>query len=228
MEFATAFILGLVGSLHCAGMCGPLALALPHAGNHPATYVAGRAAYNLGRVITYCGLGLIFGLLGKTLLLAGMQRWLSIGLGAALLAGLLVSRKRALGRPLGALVEQLKSRMAALLRRRSVDALLGLGLLNGLLPCGLVYVACAGATATGGIFTSTLYMFTFGLGTVPMMLAVSLSGRLVPFSLRLKLLKAVPVVVFLLASLLILRGLELGIPYVSPVLSGDAPGCCVR
>ncbi len=226
MELWTAFALGLVGSLHCAGMCGPLALALPQAGNRPASYFAGRAAYNLGRVVTYCVLGLIFGLLGKTLLLAGVQRWLSIALGVALLIGLFASRKLALWRPVSLLVEQLKSRMAALLRRRSFDALLLLGLLNGLLPCGLVYVACAGATATGDLFTGALYMLTFGAGTVPMMLVISLSGKLVPFSLRLKLLKAVPVAVFLLATLLILRGMELGIPYVSPVLSGDGASCC--
>jgi len=226
MEFTTAFVLGLVGSLHCAGMCGPLALALPHAGHRPVSYFAGRAAYNLGRVVTYCVLGLVFGLLGKTLLLAGVQRWLSIALGVALLIGLFASRKLALWRPISAWVEQLKSGMSALLRRRSFDALLVLGLLNGFLPCGLVYVACAGATATGGLFSGALYMFAFGAGTVPMMLAISLSGKLVPISLRLKLLKAVPIAVFLLAFLLILRGMSLGIPYVSPDLSGGGASCC--
>jgi sulfite exporter TauE/SafE len=226
MELWTAFALGLVGSLHCAGMCGPLALALPPAGQTAASYAFGRVAYNLGRVVTYCVLGLIFGLIGKTLLLAGVQRWLSIALGVTLLVGLFVSRRLALWQPVIALVEQLKSRMAGLLRRRSFDALLVLGLLNGLLPCGLVYVACAGATATGDLFNGSLYMLAFGLGTVPMMLAISLSGKLVPFSLRLKLLKAVPVAVFLLAALLILRGMELGIPFISPVLSGPAPSCC--
>jgi sulfite exporter TauE/SafE len=101
-----------------------------------------------------------------------------------------------------------------------------LGLLNGLLPCGLVYVACAGATATADLFNGALYMVVFGAGTVPMMLAISLSGKLVPISLRLKLLKALPVAVFLLASLLILRGMSLGIPYVSPDLAAASAGCC--
>lgn len=226
MHLWTALALGLVGSLHCAGMCGPLALALPHGGNRAVAFLAGRLFYNLGRMTTYCALGLVFGLLGKTLLLAGVQRWLSIGLGVVLLIGLFASRKLALWRPVNGLVERLKSQMAALLRRRSFDALLVLGLLNGLLPCGLVYVACVGATATGDLFNGALYMIAFGIGTVPMMLAISLSGKLVPFSLRLKLLKAVPVAVFLLASLLILRGMGLGIPYVSPVWSDDAPSCC--
>ena len=112
--------------------------------------------------------------------------------------------------------------MAVLLRRRSFNSLLVLGLLNGLLPCGLVYVACAGATATGDLFKGAFYMLAFGAGTVPMMLAISLSGNLVPISLRLKLLKAVPVAVFVLATLLILRGMSLGIPYVSPDLAAGA------
>ena len=226
MELWTAFMLGLVGSLHCAGMCGPLALALPHAGNRPASFFAGRVAYNLGRIVTYCVLGLIFGLIGKTFLLAGIQRWLSIALGVALLVGLLTSRKLALWRPITALVDRVKASMGFLLRQRSFVALLALGLLNGLLPCGLVYVACAGATATGDLLNGALYMLAFGAGTVPMMLAISLSQRLVPFPLRMKLLKAVPVAVFLLASLLILRGMELGIPYVSPVLYASNPDCC--
>jgi len=100
-----------------------------------------------------------------------------------------------------------------------------LGLLNGLLPCGLVYVACAGATVTGGVLSGAIYMAAFGAGTVPMMLAIGLSGKLVPFSLRLKLLKAAPVSIFLLGALLILRGMSLGIPYLSPDLSAGH-ACC--
>jgi len=227
MELWTAFILGLVGSLHCAGMCGPLALALPQAGNSTISFGAGRLAYNLGRVITYCLLGVVFGALGKTLMLAGIQRWVSIALGVALLVGLFASRKLALWKPVTALVGILKTKMSGLLRRRSFVALATLGLFNGLLPCGLVYVAAAGAVATGGIVSSVLYMAAFGAGTVPMMLAISLSGKLVPFSLRLKLQKAIPVSVFLLAALLILRGMALGIPYVSPVLAADGEvSCC--
>jgi hypothetical protein len=222
----TALVLGLVGSLHCAGMCGPLALALPAASGSAPGFVAGRVAYNLGRIVTYCALGLVFGLVGRTLWLAGVQRWVSIALGAALLAGLFSSRRLALWSPVTALVERLKRRMSTLLRRRSLGALAVLGLLNGLLPCGLVYVACAGATATGGLIAGVQYMAVFGLGTVPMMLGISLSGRLIPVALRLQLRKAIPASVFLLATLLILRGLSLGIPYVSPDLSAATPSCC--
>ena len=123
------------------------------------------------------------------------------------------------------MVDRLKARMATLLHRRSLTALAVLGLLNGLLPCGLVYVAGAGATATGGVLSGMLYMAAFGAGTVPMMLVIGLSGKLVPVSLRLKLARAIPVSVFLLAALLILRGLSLGIPYLSPDLSATN-SCC--
>ena len=186
---------------------------------------AGRLAYNLGRAITYCLLGLVFGLLGKTLWMAGLQRWVSIALGVLLLLGLLTSRRLALTQPITRFVQHLKSGMSTLLHRRSVTALAALGLLNGLLPCGLVYIAGAGATATGGIVSGMAYMAAFGAGTVPMMLAISLSGRLVPLNWRLKLAKAIPVSVLLLATLLILRGLSLGIPYLSPDLSAQG-ACC--
>ena len=226
MDCWTAFILGLVGSLHCAGMCGPLALALPPAGNTTPACMLGRVAYNLGRVVTYCVLGLVFGLVGATLWLAGIQRWVSIALGVALLLGLVASRRVVAWNPVTSLVERLKAPMSVLLRRRSLASLAVLGLLNGLLPCGLVYAACAGATATGGVLAGAQYMATFGAGTVPMMLALSLSGKLVPVSLRLQLRKAIPVCLFLLGTLLILRGMSLDIPYLSPDLSAGSPSCC--
>ncbi len=224
MSIWTAFILGLFGSLHCAGMCGPLVLALPATGNNFGSFLLGRVAHNLGRVLTYCIIGLIFGLLGKTLLLAGIQQWASIALGIILIIGLMTSRKTVLSLHFARLIERLKSSMGSLLHRRSFTSLLLLGLLNGLLPCGLVYVAAGAAALAGGIFAGAQYMFFFGLGTVPMLLTVSFSRKLFPASLRLKLLKAVPVSVFILATLLILRGMSLGIPFISPDLANSA--CC--
>jgi sulfite exporter TauE/SafE len=224
MDLYTAFILGLVGGLHCAGMCGPLALALPGADRSGLPFLLGRLGYNLGRVITYCGL--VFGAVGKTFWLAGVQRWTSIALGILLLTGLAFSRRLALSRPVILLVQRLKLGMGGLLRQRSFAALALLGLLNGLLPCGLVYVACAGAAATGGVIHGVEYMAAFGLGTIPVMFAISASGKLMPPALRLKLSRAIPISVVLLATLLILRGMSLGIPYVSPDLSAPDASCC--
>jgi hypothetical protein len=123
------------------------------------------------------------------------------------------------------LVSRLKGAMAGLLRTRSLGALGILGALTGLLPCGLVYVACVGATATGGLLRGVEYMAAFGVGTVPMMLALGLSGKLIHASVRTKLVRLVPVSVCVLAALLILRGLSLGIPYVSPDLSAAGASC---
>ena len=226
MDFGTAFALGLLGSLHCAAMCGPLMLALPAPPGGRVRFFAGRLIYQFGRVATYCLLGVVAGLVGKSIFLAGLQRSLSIGLGVAILVGFLISKKFSLSAPVVRLVAALKTAMAAQLRRRSFRSLALLGLLNGLLPCGLVYVAMAGAAAHGNLRDGIFFMAWFGLGTLPTMLGISLSGKLFPLSLRLKLRRAIPIGVCLLAGLLILRGLALGIPYVSPVLNSSAPGCC--
>jgi hypothetical protein len=226
MELWTAFMLGLAGSAHCAGMCGPLVLALPTGGQRGVTLVPGRVLYNAGRVTTYCLLGVVFGLIGRSLSLAGVQRWVSIGLGIAILLGLGVSRTRALAMQFALPVTWLKKALGHLLRQPGLGSLYVLGVLNGLLPCGLVYIACVGAAATGGLFSGVEYMLVFGLGTVPMMLALGLAGQALPVTFRLRLQKLIPVCLAVVAVLLIVRGLSLGIPYLSPNLTDSQPGAC--
>ncbi len=228
MDFGIALALGLLGSLHCAAMCGPLMLALPIPPGRPSRFVAGRIIYQLGRVATYTLLGVVAGLIGKSIYLAGLQRWVSIALGVAILLGFLISKRISLSAPVVRLVTRLKTAMSAQLQRRSFRSLALLGMLNGLLPCGLVYVALAGALAHGTLSAGVVYMAVFGLGTLPTMLGISLSGKLFPLALRLKLRRAIPLGVCLLAGLLILRGMALGIPYLSPNLtSSTTPSCCV-
>ncbi|HUC84054.1 MAG TPA: sulfite exporter TauE/SafE family protein, partial [Candidatus Acidoferrales bacterium] len=149
MDFAIAIALGLLGSLHCAAMCGPLMLALPAPTRTAAGFIASRLIYQAGRVTTYCVLGFIAGLAGRTILLAGAQRWLSISLGLAILLGWLLSKKMSLATPVVKLVAHLKHAMSAQLQQRTFRSLALLGALNGLLPCGLVYVALAGAVSRG-------------------------------------------------------------------------------
>jgi uncharacterized protein len=219
----TSFILGLIGSLHCAGMCGPLALAVPVAGNGSrSAAIFSRLVYNSGRILTYCIFGLVAGLVGRSVVLAGLQRWLSIGLGVTILLFLL-SKKRSLNLSLVSFVTQLKGHFSNLLRRRGFSALLLLGLLNGFLPCGLVYAASAGAATTAGPIAGAASMLSFGLGTLPMMLTVAFTGPRLQASLRFRFQSLVPAATLLLGILLILRGLSLGIPYVSPNLSGGPP-----
>jgi len=226
MDLSLALLLGLLGSLHCAAMCGPLMLALPVAAGGAGRFAAGRIVYHLGRVTTYALLGFIAGLVGKSLLLVGIQRWLSIGLGVLILLGFFLSKKASVSAPVVRFVMWLKSAMSTQLRRRTFSSLTLLGLLNGLLPCGLVYVALAAAVTQKNILSAVAFMAVFGAGTLPMMLAASLFGKCLSQSLRMKLRGAIPLGIILLASLLILRGLSLGIPYVSPDLAAGGSGCC--
>jgi sulfite exporter TauE/SafE len=225
MDYVIAITLGLLGSLHCAAMCGPLMLALPLAAGGAGRVVAGRLLYQFGRITTYSLLGLVAGLIGKSAFVIGAQRWLAIALGIAILSGFFLSKKIALAAPVVRLVGKLKMAMGTQLQQRSFRSLILLGMLNGLLPCGLVYVALAGAVSRGSVLSGIGYMAMFGLGTLPMMLGISLSGKILPSSFRSKLRGAIPVGICLLAGLLILRGMALGIPYLSPDLTGS---CCAR
>lgn len=232
---SAAVSLGLVTSLHCVGMCGPLALALPAVGDRRATYALGRLLYNLGRAVTYALMGAVVGLIGASFALGGFQRWISLACGFLLLAGILLMHTGWLAKAVEKL--GLFHLFAGLQRlwRRHFDGhghagLFVLGLINGLLPCGPVYVALAAAAVTGSVATAALFMFAFGLGTLPLMLAVSLAGKLVQLPMRRKLQKLVPVSAGVVAVLLIVRGLALGIPYLSPPVKateiGGAPHAC--
>jgi sulfite exporter TauE/SafE len=230
MHAWSALIIGLLGSLHCLGMCGPLAIALPGVGRHGADFLLGRILYNAGRIATYCMLGVLFGLLGQSLVLVGLQQWVSIGAGLAILAYLLLRGVRPVADAattfVAGAVVRLKSGLAGLLDVHSPGALLLIGLLNGLLPCGLVYVALAGAAASGTAAGGFTYMLLFGAGTIPVMLTLSLGGSFVQGTFRARLNQAIPYALGVLAVLFVLRGMSLGIPYVSPDLAAGGGGCC--
>jgi uncharacterized protein len=227
----TALLLGVVGSLHCAGMCGPIALALPLSGKTIASRATGIVLYNSGRALTYSVLGAISGLAGGTLMWAGGQQLLSVTAGAIILlvlaAGLAGKRMRLPG-PVDRMYTGIRGQLGKLFRRRKPGTLLLIGLLNGLLPCGLVYAALGGAAATGSMLQGALFMLLFGMGTSSALAALSSFGAYLNVTFRQKLRKAVPVVVGVMATLLILRGLGLGIPYVSPSFATEKPVCCHR
>ncbi len=228
MQIWTAFLLGFAGSAHCAGMCGPLALALPAGGDGRSTFITGRLLYNTGRILTYALMGACFGLLGQGFVIAGLQRWVSLFFGALILIGLFASPRFTRAVPVTRAVNWLKSRLGNWLQRRTLGSLLGIGLLNGLLPCGLVYVACAGAATMGNFWQGIEYMLAFGFGTLPLMLAISLAGTKLQFALRFKLQRLIPVSLAIVGALLVLRGLALDIPYLSPRLPTQpgATDCC--
>lgn len=220
--FYTAITLGFLGSFHCIGMCGPIALALPvhHFGilkKH-----TGILLYQLGRLFTYSTLGLLFGLMGQAFFPAGFQQGLSVGMGVLILLAMLAGRLNRLPVPhlaaLHRLIARLKAGLLHLFRKKGLGFLFLTGLLNGLLPCGLVYIGIAGAAATGNYVRGTLFMLGFGLGTLPAMYAVAILGQFVNSHARSQVRKALPVIITSMALLLILRGLNLGIPYLSPAM----------
>jgi sulfite exporter TauE/SafE len=216
----SAFLLGLAGSFHCAGMCGPIAIALPLYGHSLPRKFFGGVLYNLGRTATYGLMGALFGLIGLGLDLMGFQQIVSIVMGAgmiilALFPKLFRSRYDSQSHSFG-WIGQLKTLFRRLFSVRSFRSLFFIGLLNGLLPCGLVYIAVAGAIASGTVVSGIFYMILFGLGTIPMLLFMAIVGNVISISLRHKINKLIPILIVLVGIFFILRGLNLNIPYLSP------------
>ncbi|MFC2114525.1 sulfite exporter TauE/SafE family protein [Bacteroidota bacterium] len=221
MEYLiTALTLGFIGSAHCAGMCGPIALALPLNRKNLWTRISGSLVYNLGKIITYGILGLVFGLFGQGLLMAGFQQWVSILLGIIMILSvffpILFKNKAVIDKLIQRFVAGFASKLRSLFVIYSYPSLFIIGLLNGLLPCGLVYIAIAGAIGTGNYIMGGLSMLFFGIGTAPMLIGISFLGSTISNSFRKWMNKLIPVVVIVIGVLFILRGLNLGIPYVSP------------
>ena len=223
--------LGLISSFHCVGMCGPLALSLPVAHLAGPLQTIALVLYNLGRIITYATLGLVFGLTGRQIFIAGWQQWFSIALGVIILIlALQYFFFKNLYQPkwLQRFYGNVQQWMGYFLRSRNISGYLLLGMANGLLPCGMVYLAIAGALSTQEVQESVLFMASFGAGTLPAMLALSLIGLKMDLTVRTQIRKVMPVLVASVAIILILRGMNLGIPFISPVLAtanGEAASC---
>ena len=220
IDLYTALTIGLIGSFHCIGMCGPIAVALPLGTAGLTGRAAGAMLYNIGRSITYGFLGAIFGLLGRGVELAGFQQWASILIGVVMILSVafpVVFKGRFNpGKLIDGYSGGIIRRFRGLFGKHSFRNLFVIGLLNGFLPCGLVYVAVAGALNTNDMAMGILYMLVFGLGTIPIMLSISMAGNVISRKLRERVNKLVPPFIFLLGVLFILRGLSLGIPYISP------------
>lgn len=214
----SGLVMGGVGSLHCVGMCGPIALSLPSVNSSASSRFLGTLLYNTGRVVTYAVLGAILGMIGYSLVMMGFQKWLTITVGAGMLVFLfLPSQFKNRGGNLKFMIS-LRQKIARLYAHPSYPSLFLIGLFNGLLPCGLVYAALAVAVAGGSVPTSSLFMASFGAGTLPMMWMVAFFAGSIKYSFRVSLRKAYPFVIFIMGCVLILRGLNLGIPFISPAL----------
>ena len=216
----SALIFGLISSFHCVGMCGPIAIMLPVDRNNEAKKITQIITYHIGKLIAYSTLGLVFGLLGRSFYLAGMQQQLSIIVGVLMIIVALVPEKIVakynFSKPIYKVITKVKSSLGKQFKSKSYKSLFTIGLLNGFLPCGMVYVAIFGAIAMQSISLGILYMLLFGVGTIPMLTAVIYVSTLVSFSFRKTLQQVIPVVAVVIGMLFIIRGLGLDIPYLSP------------
>ncbi len=216
----TALVLGLMGSFHCLGMCGPIAFILPVDRNNKTKMAIQTILYHLGRMTAYGLIGLVFGYVGKGISLVGIQQKISLIMGILMVVLAFVPASKILRlKPLSGwnkFVYFVKSSLGNYLQKRSTIGFYVIGFFNGLLPCGLVYIALVGAMATGDPLLGALYMMIFGLGTAPMMTLAIYLGNFVSLKVRNKINKLIPYAVAIVGILFILRGLNLGIMFVSP------------
>lgn len=218
----SALVFGLLGSFHCIGMCGPIAFMLPVDRTNQVKQFFQILSYHLGRLTTYSIIGLIFGFLGKGFKFFGFQQQLSILTGVLMILTIVFPRifqNTKITQPISTLVLKLKSALGKELKNKRNDTFFTIGFLNGYLPCGLVYMAVLGAITTSNPLAGALYMFLFGLGTVPLMSVVVYLGNFTKGIFKKRIQQVIPIAVVIIGVLFILRGLNLNIPYISPTTS---------
>jgi len=220
-----AFFIGLFGSVHCIGMCGPLAFAVPSANSGTWLIAFDKFMYQVGRIISYTILGLLIGFIGKQLWISGMQQAVSVLSGMMII---LAATSKILKRPVGskfsvAFIGPFNRMFSAALKYKANH--LVIGMLNGILPCGFVYVAMAGAVNTGDVISSAEYMFWFGTGTLPLMLIATFSMSFAKPVFRRRINTVMPYLMLCLGVWFILKGMTLNIPYLSPAEMGAGVEC---
>lgn len=216
----SAFVFGLLGSFHCMGMCGPIAFLLPVDRKRPVKRFLQIISYHFGRLFTYSLIGLLFGFLGKGFYFFGIQQQLSIVVGLSMILFIVFPKlfsKIQFSKKINILLFKLKNSLGKELKKKGNDTFFTVGILNGFLPCGLVYMALLGALTMTTAFWGSIYLFFFGLGTIPLMTVVIYLGNFTNRIVRKRIQQIIPYAVVLMGLLFVLRGLGLGIPYLSPL-----------
>lgn len=221
----SAVIFGILGSFHCVGMCGPIAFMLPVDRTNSTKKVFQIFTYHFGRILAYSMIGLVFGLVGKSLYIFGLQQQLSIGIGVLMIVVVLmptrIFNKYNFSKPIYRLISKVKSALGQAFKKKTADTFLTIGFLNGFLPCGLVYMAVFASLAMESALKGSLYMALFGVGTIPLMTSAIYLGKFLNMKVKQRIQKAIPVFVVVIGVLFILRGMGLGIPYLSPAPAVD-------
>jgi sulfite exporter TauE/SafE len=199
----SAFIIGLAGSLHCVGMCGPLMISLNSNGSRKSF-----ASYHTGRLLVYSGLGLAFGIVGQGLALLEVQRVLAIIMGVFIIILYAVPSTR-----IWIEKQYYESIVFASIRKKmnsyfsSGSKWFVAGVLNGLIPCGLIYLALAGSLLLAKPLLGMGFMFLFGLGTLPALILISFFEALIPEGRKRKFSSVYSVVAIVAGGILVFRGL---------------------
>ncbi len=212
MELWTGLLFGFLGSFHCIGMCGPIALSLPRPRSDFGSVLVYAAIYNAGRILTYSFFGLMIGFLGRKIALAGFQSVLSITLGVIIVLSVLLSKAiKQSQKPAfyNTITSKINTAYGKLLRKQNTPALFGMGVLNGLLPCAFVYSGLAASVLTETPVHSMAYMALFGVGTLPALLSVYIAPHFISVDLRTAIRKYIPYLAFSLGVFLIVRGIAL-------------------
>ncbi len=214
--FLMVFLMGFTGSLHCAGMCGPIIWIMPFQVFSGFKRVLAIAMYHIGRISVYALMAIVLHSF-KELFNPRVQQYVSVFSGVLLLiAGIITfipGHKIKFKLPWS---EQVKTMLGKVIGNPGLGAITSAGILNGLLPCGLVYMALSATMVMPTAREAAMLMYVFGIGTVPMLVGITLLKS------RIKLIKSgninkfAPLIVFSFGLLFVLRGLNLGIPYVSP------------
>ncbi|WP_229206940.1 sulfite exporter TauE/SafE family protein [Dyadobacter crusticola] len=211
-----ALTMGFMSSFHCIGMCGPIALALPVQSGNNWRQITALIVYNAGRILTYAALGAVIGLFGTPLAFLGYLQYLSVFAGALMLAYIIWPKRlnTIMHVPLfwQKWVGRIRSNMSKVIRNNHLKGRLVLGLLNGLLPCGLVYLALISSVATGSFTGGAMYMLLFGLGTFPAMMLVGIFRNRISSAVRSRLHQVTPIMIAIAGIWLIARGLTIHYP----------------
>lgn len=217
----TAFILGFAGSLHCFSMCGPISLLLPINRKKIIKMIFQNIIYQLGRILSYTILGLFFGIIGHSFSLIGLHKIISIFLGLNILLYVFFYKKifyiKFLNQYLIKIINIFQSYIVYFIKKNNFFSLFIVGLLNGLLPCGLLYIAIFTSISMGNILYGGLFMLYFGIGTIPIMFITTIIGNYIKYFIKNNITKIIiPITLSFVGILLFLRGFGLDIKYLSP------------
>lgn len=223
-----AFFMGMFGSVHCALMCGPLVLALPAAGKSAWMVVFNRVIYQVGRIMTYAVLGLILGYIGNSIAMKGWQQAISLITGVFLV---LMGLFNLFSRYFPGVIRRQQKIMQPVIRQMGLwlykpGGSWMAGVLNGLLPCGMVYMALAAALNADTVLGGAWFMAFFGLGTFPMMIGIALLGSVVKGRVRFNMSRWLPAMLLIMGVWFLLRGANLDIPMLSPLIYPEGAITC--